>query len=263
MISDVRGRPPALTPDQIRQRVHDLGRWFHNLNLGGIQTAPNHFLGDYPAVKWRQFSHALAEDLRGKTVLDVGCNAGFYSFEMKRRGADRVLGIDSDESYLSQARFAAAVNELEVEFRNLSVYEVAGLRERFDVVLFLGVLYHLRYPLLALDVIHEHAAKDLLVFQSLLRGSPRVEQIEGDYPFTETEIFERPGFPCLHFIENCYSQDPTNWWIPNAACALAMLRSAGFEILDRPEEEVFICRRRDRAWRLQPEETLLMRRQRG
>jgi tRNA (mo5U34)-methyltransferase len=114
--------------------------------------------------------------LRGKTVLDIGCNAGFYSFEMKRRGAHRVLGIDSEEGYLDQARFTAAVNGLDVEFRNLSVYEVAGLRERFDLVLFLGVLYHLRYPLLALDVIHEHAAKDLLVFQSLLRGSPRVER---------------------------------------------------------------------------------------
>jgi tRNA (mo5U34)-methyltransferase len=176
MISNVPGPLPGFTPGQIQQWVHDLGPWFHNLNLGGVQTAPDHFLGDYAAVKWRRCSHALANDLRGKTVLDIGCNAGFYSFEMKRRGAHRVLGIDSEEGYLDQARFTAAVNGLDVEFRNLSVYEVAGLRERFDLVLFLGVLYHLRYPLLALDVIHEHAAKDLLVFQSLLRGSPRVER---------------------------------------------------------------------------------------
>jgi tRNA (mo5U34)-methyltransferase len=68
----------------------------HNLELAGIATAPNHFLGDYPAFKFRGFADALPADLRGCTVLDIGCNAGFYTFEMKRRGADRVVGIDSD-----------------------------------------------------------------------------------------------------------------------------------------------------------------------
>ena len=69
-----------------------LGPWFHNIDLGGVQTAPDHFLGDYPAVKWRRFAHAIPADLSGKTVLDIGCNGGFYSLEMKRRGAARVLG---------------------------------------------------------------------------------------------------------------------------------------------------------------------------
>ncbi len=64
-----------------------------------------------------------------------------------------------------------------------------------------------------------------------------------DYPFAETDIFDRPGFPRMHFVEDRYSGDPTNWWIPNRACAEAMLRSAGFEILGHPEAEVFICRR--------------------
>ncbi|MGE5570069.1 MAG: TIGR04290 family methyltransferase [Rhodospirillales bacterium] len=233
----------TFTTEEIRRRVHDLGEWFHNLNLGGVQTAPEHFLGDYPAVKWRQFQHALPADLRGKTVLDVGCNAGYYSIEMKRRGADRVVGIDNDEGYLAQARFAAQVCGSDIEFRKLSVYDVAALGERFDIVLFLGVMYHLRHPLLALDLLHEHVAGDLLVFQSMLRGSDEVDRVESDYPFAETEIFERPGFPRLHFIEKRYSEDPTNWWIPNRACAEAMLRSAGFEILARPEAEVYLCKR--------------------
>ncbi len=236
-------QPAMFTPEEIRRRVQDLGEWFHNLNLGGVQTAPDHFLGDYPAVKWREFAHALPADLRGKTVLDIGCNAGYYSLELKRRGAERVVGIDNDEGYLAQARFAAEVSGVEIEFRKLSVYDVAALGERFDIVLFLGVLYHLRHPLLALDLLHEHVAGDLLVFQSMLRGSDEVEHVEGDYPFTETGIFDRTGFPRLHFIEDCYSNDPTNWWIPNRACAEAMLRSAGFKILARPEAEVFLCRR--------------------
>ena len=95
--------------EAIRQRAAALGPWFHNLDLGGVRTAPDHFLGDYPAVKWRRFSHALPQDLSGRSVLDIGCNGGFYSIEMKRRGARRVLGIDSDEDYLAQARFAAEV----------------------------------------------------------------------------------------------------------------------------------------------------------
>lgn len=231
------------TREQIEARARALGPWFHNIDLHGVPTAPGHFLGDYPAVKWRRFSDALPKDLRGRSVLDIGCNGGFYSLEMKRRGADRVLGVDFDEDYLEQARFAAEVSGLDIEFRQLSVYDVGMLGERFDIVLFLGVLYHLRHPLLALDLIHEHVAGDLLVYQSLQRGSQAVEAVEEDYDFWDMDMFDKPGFPKLHFIEHSYAGDPTNWWAPNRACSQAMLRSAGFEILGHPEDEVFICRR--------------------
>jgi tRNA (mo5U34)-methyltransferase len=232
-----------LTREQIRKRVRDLGEWFHNIDLHGVQTAPNHFLGDYPNIKWRRFAHAIPGDLRGKSVLDIGCNAGFYCLEMKRRGAGRVVGIDSDETYLAQARFAAEILGAEIEFHRLSVYRVSDLKERFDLVLFMGVLYHLRHPLLALDLLQAHVVKDTMVFQSLLRGSPEVEPLQPDYPFSEQEIFDRPEFPKMFFIENQYSSDHTNWWIPNRAAVEAMLRSSGFEIVCHPEEEVFICRR--------------------
>lgn len=231
------------SPEEIRAKVEAMGPWFHNLDLNGVRTAPGHFLGDYPAVKWRRFAHALPADLTGKSVLDIGCNAGFYSVEMKRRGASRVLGIDSDQEYLDQARFAAEVNELDIEFLRLSVYEVAALREKFDLVLFMGVLYHLRHPLLALDLLHEHVAGDMLIFQSMQRGSAAPAELAPDYEFWDQEPFERPEFPRAYFIEHRYAKDPTNWWIPNRACAEAMLRSAGFAIEDHPEDEVYICRR--------------------
>ena len=230
------------TVDEIEKRVTELGPWFHNLSLLGVQTAPNHFLGDYPSTKWQNFQNAIPADLTGMTVLDVGCNGGFYSIEMKRRGANRVLGIDHDEGYLEQARFAAEVLGLDISFKQMSVYQVAELRERFDLVLFMGVFYHLRYPLLALDLLRQHAAKDWFVFQSMLRGSRTVPRIEEDYHFWERNIFDQPGFPRMHFIEKNYSQDPTNWWIPNRACAEAVLRSAGFRIESMPEAEVFVCR---------------------
>jgi tRNA (mo5U34)-methyltransferase len=233
---------PAVNQQTLARRVQELGPWFHNINLHGLQTAPDHFLGDYPRMHWSTFENALPWDLRGRSVLDIGCNAGFFSIEMKRRGAERVVGIDSDARYLAQARLAAEVLDVDIEFKQMTVYEIAGLRERFDLVLFMGVLYHLRHPLLALDLLHEHAVGDLLLFQSMLRGSPDAVVVERNYPFSEREVFDRPDFPKLHFVEHKYAGDQTNWWIPNRACAEAMLRSAGFEILAHPAPEVFLCR---------------------
>jgi tRNA (mo5U34)-methyltransferase len=228
--------------DLIEKRVRELGPWFHNLDLRGVRTAPEHFLGDYPATKWRAFADAVPADLSGRSVLDVGCNAGYYSIEMKRRGADHVVGIDFDETYLAQARFAAEVLQADIDFYQLSVYEVAKLREKFDLVLFMGVFYHLRHPLLALDLIHEYVCKDLFVFQSMQRGSNEVCEWDEDYHFWQQEMFNDPAFPRMHFIEKKYCGDPTNWWVPNRACTEALLRSAGFEMIAHPEEEVFICR---------------------
>lgn len=210
--------------------------------LDGIWTAPDHFLGNYPAVKWAHFSESIPQDLSGLSVLDIGCNAGFYSLEMKRRGASRVLGIDFDERYLRQARLAADVLGLDVEYRQLAVWDVASLHETFDLVLFMGVFYHLRHPLLALDLIHQHVARDLFLFQSMQRGSREVTPIAEGYPFEETEVFNLPSFPKMHFIEESYSNDYTNWWVPNRAAVEAMLRSSGFRIESNPEEEVYLCR---------------------
>ena len=66
----------------LEARIRALGPWFHNLTIRGVQTAPDHFLGDYPSLKWRQFAHAIPADLTGRTVLDIGCNGGFYSIDL-------------------------------------------------------------------------------------------------------------------------------------------------------------------------------------
>lgn len=227
--------------DEIARRVASLAPWFHNLDLGGVRTAPDHFLGDYPAIVWRLLAPALPADLSGRTVLDVGCNAGYFALELKRRGADRVVGIDWDPRYLAQARLAAEVAELPLELHQLSVYDVARLGARFDLVLFMGVLYHLRHPLLALDLLRAHAVGELLVFQSMLRGGQGRFAVESDYPFGETEVFDHPSWPRLHFVERAYAGDDTNWWIPNRACAEAMLRSAGFSPRPLPGTEIYLC----------------------
>jgi tRNA (mo5U34)-methyltransferase len=108
----------------------------------------------------------------------------------------------------------------------------------------MGVLYHLRHPLLALDLLHEFVCRDRLVFQSMLRGSEAPGNVKPDYPFSQKSQFDEDSYPRLYFVEHKYSGDPTNWWIPNRSCAEAMLRSAGFDVEANPEDEVFICRRR-------------------
>ncbi|GLQ55319.1 TIGR04290 family methyltransferase [Devosia nitrariae] len=241
-----------LRENELARRIAELGPWFHNMQIGGIPTAPDHFLGDYPAFKWEGFKHVVPEDLEGRSVLDIGCNAGFYTLEMKRRGAGRVVGIDSDPHYLRQARFAADHAGLDIEFQQKSVYDVAALGERFDLVIFMGVLYHLRHPLLALDLIYEHVAEDLMLFQCMQRGEAQVAPVGEDYPFSDWQLFEQAGFPTLYFVEHRYASDPTNWFIPNKAAVEAMLRSAGFVIDTNPEREVYLCRRGARPHAIEP-----------
>lgn len=240
----------TIASSDVQEQVTQLGPWFQNIDLGnGVHTAPNHFLGDYPAFKFQGFAHVIPADLTGKSVLDIGCNAGFYAMEMKRRGAARVLGIDSDDRYLAQARYASdTLGFGDIEYRNLSVYDVGALGEKFDLVIFMGVLYHLRHPLLALDLLREHVTGDMLLFQTMQQGSQDVIEVPEDHPFfapgtwKPSPIFDDPAYPKMHFIEKSFANDWTNWWAPNAACSQAMLRAAGFTIEAQPEPEVYLCR---------------------
>jgi tRNA (mo5U34)-methyltransferase len=163
---------------------------------------------------------------------------------MKRRGADRVLGIDVDERYLKQGRYAAKTLGLDIEFQRCSVYEIDKIEGQFDWVIFMGVLYHLRYPLYALDKVVKKVRGKLL-FQTMLRGSEEIRDWEKNYHFWNKEIFENREFPRMHFIEHSYANDYTNWWIPNRAGAEAMLRSSGLEILAHPESETWVCEPRE------------------
>jgi tRNA (mo5U34)-methyltransferase len=238
--SDDTTEAPALPQAELQDKVSELGEWFHNINLGGVWTAPRHFLGDFPNVKWKRIAGSIPQDLTGATVLDVGCNGGFYSIEMKRRGASRVLGVDIDDRYLGQARFAASVLDLDIEFMKLSVYDVDAIPGQFDYVFFMGVFYHLRYPLFALDKIITKV-RDRLIFQTMLRGSLESSAAADDYHFWNKQVFSQPDFPCMYFIENSYAGDYTNWWIPNRNATEGMLRSSGLAILEHPEEETWIC----------------------
>ena len=226
--------------------VANLGPWFHNLHLpSGLQTAPDHPLGDFPAFKWEQIAPHFPADMRGRRALDIGCNAGFYTFELARRGAD-VVAVDSDEHYLRQARWAAQQFGVDVDFRRASVYDLAAWDHDFDVVLFLGVFYHLRYPVLALDIVAERV-RDLLVFQTLTLPDDARADIPADLELDERSRLLEPGWPRMAFVEKRLADDPTNWWIPNGAAVEALLRTAGLRILATPGHEIWICRKNERT----------------
>lgn len=234
--------------DHAEKDIAELAPWFHNLHLpDGTQTAPNHPLGDFPLFKWREIAPHLPERMDGWTALDIGCNAGFYSFELARRGAS-VLAIDSESHYLRQGEWAARRFGLQaaVSFRRMQVYDIASLADPFDLVLFMGVFYHLRYPLLALDIIARKVAR-LLVFQTLTMPGEEVfnPQLEGI--LEDRWMLAQPGWPSMAFIEDSYAGDPTNWWAPNHACVEAMLRSSGLQPVARPGHEIYLCHPRTGA----------------
>lgn len=225
----------------IEKKIVELGPWFHNLHLpDGTLTAPEHPLGDFPSFKWKEISSHLPEDLSGWTVLDIGCNAGFYSLELAKRGAI-VTGIDVDEHYLKQANWVLSEFNVEnVIYKKMQVYDLAYLEQKFDLILFMGVFYHLRYPLLALDIINEKFNK-ILIFQTLTMPGMDYIDTSGDIKIEEREILLESGWPKMAFIENTIEGDDTNWWAPNHSAVTAMLRSCGLEITAMPAHEIYIC----------------------
>ncbi|HEX7038452.1 MAG TPA: DUF1698 domain-containing protein [Pseudomonadales bacterium] len=249
-------RPDTLQSDgataegPLAQAIRELGPWFHNLHLkDGTQTAPDHPLGDFPAWRWREVMENLSFPVEGLRVLDMGCNAGFHAFDLSRRGA-RVVAADMDEHYLAQARWASEhVDRGEhLVFRRASVYDVSRWDETWDLVLFQGVLYHLRYPLLALDVLAGVCVRWLIIqtvsipavtAKPPFRAGPNVT-LEDLTPLSD------PDWPRLAFIEDTLAKDPTNWWVPNGPALFAMLRSAGFAVRRKLAAETWLCERTDR-----------------
>lgn len=234
-------RVRAPTAERERE-IAALGPWFHNLHLpDGSQTAPESPLGDFPAFKWRQLGPNLPLDLSGWTALDIGCNAGFYSFELAKRGAT-VTGLDSDPRFLRQAQWAAGEFGMRdrVRFEQAQVYDLARQSVTYDLVLFMGVFYHLRYPLLGLDIAADKVER-LLVFQTLTMPGQEVFHDTADRDIMERSAFLSPGWPKMAFIEHKFAGDMTNWWAPNHSAVEALLRSCGMRVRGRPAHEVYVC----------------------
>ncbi|HZI91681.1 MAG TPA: DUF1698 domain-containing protein [Thermoleophilaceae bacterium] len=200
-----------MTAQELRRRAAEV-RWFHSIDLGHGLVTPGQDRDPRRLERMR-----LPADLSGRTVLDIGAWDGFYSFEAERRGAQRVLATDSFSWQLhgegtgkrgfelAREALDSAVEDRDIDVMDLSPEEVGT----FDVVLFLGVLYHLRHPLLALE---------------------RVAAVTGDLLILETEVDLALGRrPAMAFYPGEeLREDWTNWWGPNPAAVVAMLHAAGF-----------------------------------
>ncbi len=201
-----------------------------------------------PIIRWATFPRsngsrspgACSDDLNGWTALDIGCNAGFYSVELARRGA-HVTAIDKDPHFLRQAQWVIEQFHLQdrIDLHQGQVYDLAHWRRDFDLILFMGVFYHLRYPLHALDIVAAKTRK-LLVFQTLTTPGEAIAPAPEDLGLDERDRLSEPAWSKMAFIEKSLAGDPTNWWAPNHACIEAMLRTSGLRVMQRPGHEILL-----------------------
>jgi tRNA (mo5U34)-methyltransferase len=207
------------------QKAVDAIRWVHRIDLGQGVITP----GEWDT---RQILERLRfpSDLSGQTVLDVGCWDGFYSFTAEQRGAHRVLATDSyvwglgykPGFLLARQALNSKVEDLEIDPLDLSPERVG----MFDMVLFLGVLYHMKHPMLAL----ERAAavtKRLLIVETVI------------------DLLYLPGKALAFYPGSELGQDPTNWFGPTPSALEGMLRAVGFNRVERvwpPAERLLLWR---------------------
>ena len=205
-----------LDPAQIDDLVAGHANWYHQIELAPGVVTP----GVHNSQLGLEYLDALGlpRDCSGKRVLDIGCMDGFFAFEMERRGA-LVVGLDYADPEITGFSIAASVLGSGVEHRTDNVYELSAERYgQFDVVLFLGVLYHLRNPMLAFDRIRSVIA-------------------DGGLLFVETQLSTEPAVcrsetPLWHYFpRNTLHRDGTNNWAPNPAGLKAVIEECEFEIL--------------------------------
>jgi tRNA (mo5U34)-methyltransferase len=232
-----------MTREEIQARVGRLGPWFHCIDLGGgLQTKTESAIGEpveHPRPTWEKVRAALPEDFNGLSVLDVGCNAGFYAVELKRRGAGRVLGVDSQRNLVRQAVFVRDVLGLDIEYRRLSVYDLdPRALGQFDVTLALGLVYHCKHLVLALEKLFA-VTRGLLVLETAIYPP---ERSPGSFTYEVGGL--QPLLHPLAYVENPGEAKEAiyNWFLPGVEALTALLRNVGFD-----EVEVFPATQDDRA----------------
>jgi tRNA (mo5U34)-methyltransferase len=217
--------------------------WYHKIDLGDGLVTPG-WAPIHPA------SYRIPEDLTGKRVLDIGAWDGFWSFEALKRGAEQVIAIDDFSDYLGSlgdtdrkawenfdfCREVLGYDHERCQRHEMSLYNLnPDVFGEFDVVFFFGTLYHLRYPLLALDMLSNICREEIFVESAICddfspyrggfgQGYPGRNAVMEFYPTTEL------------------GNNMTNWWAPSLACLGQMVMASGFlnvdvwKLVDQPTE---------------------------
>ncbi|HZI86381.1 MAG TPA: DUF1698 domain-containing protein [Pyrinomonadaceae bacterium] len=237
-----------MTTEEIRAELKRLEPWFHSIDLGGgITTKTESVMGEpvnHPHQPWQVIQQCLPRDLQGKSLLDVGCNAGFYCFEAKRRGVARVLGVDGQRQHIRQALFVRKVLGLEVEFRRMNVYELDQRSVgQFDITLALGLIYHLKHLVLALENLYK-VTRELLIIETAIMPPERTPA-SFTHPLGESQM----RLHALALVENpqAAKEQVFNWFLPSVEALQALLRNTGFDSIDvvevKNERAVLVCRK--------------------
>jgi len=216
------GAPPSgMDKKTVLKKISLVSYWSHNIEVGyGIVTHGHLRGGKHPSSQKNYLRHfQLPNNLSGKSVLDIGAWDGFFSFAAERKGASSVLAIDNfyrdklEDTGSQGFEIAKEILKSKVDFRKASVYDLSPKVFRmFDIVLFLGVFYHLKYPLLALERIFS-VTKEMLIMET------HYDPYHGN-----------KNTPLASFYENDEThKDPNTLWVFNEACLLAALRSSGFK----------------------------------
>jgi tRNA (mo5U34)-methyltransferase len=222
--------------------VDALGWWYHRFQLpNGVWTTEGESTAYDPNERWQLIEPYLPEDLTGKTVLDVGGNSGYFTLRMKQRGAGRSVMVEPVDKFVRQAEFVFEQFGVEVEIVNDDVHAYClSTDERFDYVLFLGLFYHLKYPVLVLDRLAE-MTKTLVFFNSHIEGPSSEADAGSEMAEVDRQDLQSETFPRMSFIEGAYRGDLSNWWIPNSHALEPLARSAGLKMLARPHPEMLVC----------------------
>jgi len=232
-----------ISEEDLKKKIKELGPWRHDIELGnGIRTREDNLPKYIPERRWkRRIGKMFPEDMTGLTVLDVGCNSGFYSIKVKERGAKRVVALDITEKNIRQAKFLSEYFNLQLEIIKQDLLEyVLTTNEQFDYVIFSRIFYHLRYPNLILDRLAQMVNKKLIFLTSTI-GDSEILIPKDDYDKKEKTELLKPLYPKMFFIEKKLSGDQTNWWLTNESANAALIRASGLRIVDHPNFGVYLC----------------------
>ena len=224
-------------PEKTLRKINSISPpgWRHRINVGHGIVTPGR---EDSSKELRRLQ--IDSTLSGKSVLDIGCSDGYFSFACEQRGAT-VTAIDDFTSSpnndgVNGFSIAAELLGSNVEFIEMSVYDIDQLEKQFDAILLVNVLYHLRHPAMALDRIYAKlAAGGTLHLKTYFHQDVRFRSVG----------FDIRRKPFARFFEDAeLNNDPSNWWGFNSRCIEALLRSAGFTQINKT------ARYRDRIYYL-------------